>query len=83
MSDQFFNAGKGNVPTSCLVASRNTAANISDTSDNTLALSSLRVLPVLIAAINDDVSLLKVGHETSKYAISHTAMRQAEDKDLG
>ncbi len=76
-------ADEDNIPTSSLVPSRDTTANVSDTSGDTLALSSFCVLPVLVATIDDDVSLLEVRHETCKHAISNTAMRQAENEDLG
>lgn len=49
------------IPSRSLVASADSASNVANSSDYTLALSSLGVLPVLVAAVDDDVALVKVG----------------------
>jgi len=64
----------------CLVATTHTAANIVYSCASALVLSTFRVFEVFIAAIENDISLGKLGHQALEDLVPDTAMGQGENE---
>jgi hypothetical protein len=57
-----------------LVATADTATNVADSCVLALVLSSFGVCEVLVTAVEDDVSLGQLGHETLKHLVTDTSV---------
>jgi len=65
-----------------LIPTAHTTAYISDSFRDALPLPALRVLPMLVPAIHNDITLLQVRHQAAYHGVAYTAMWQAEEEDL-